>query len=156
MINKHVHGLGDIVWLLLHNKALVAAIMASVVAQVLKLFTYYIQEHRINFRHLVTTGGMPSSHTAMVCALATSIGMLHGWKSSEFAIAFVFSSIVMYDAAGVRRAAGKQAKILNQIMDDVVNRGRITGGKLTELIGHTPLEVFAGAILGVLIAFIMF
>ncbi|MFC1595883.1 divergent PAP2 family protein [Candidatus Margulisiibacteriota bacterium] len=151
-----VKDIGEIITLIWQNQPLVIAISALVIAQVLKGLTYYFKEKKIDFRHLVSTGGFPSSHTAMVCALATAVGLQNGWASPLFALAFVFASIVMYDAAGVRRAAGKQARILNQIMEDVLSKGHFPGEKLTELLGHTPFEVFAGFVLGIFIAYIMY
>jgi len=149
---KNINEFSTLIW---QNKPLVIAISAMLMAQLLKGITYYLKERKINFRHLVSTGGMPSSHTAMVSALATAVGLYNGWDSALFGLAVVFASIVMYDAAGVRQAAGKQARILNQMVEDVFSKGRFTGAKLTELLGHTPLEVFAGAVLGILLAIVM-
>ena len=109
---------------------------------------------KINFRRVLGAGGMPSSHTACVCSLATSIGMTDGigFGSPYFALAAVFCFIVMYDAAGVRRAAGKQAAILNKIIE---NDGSLNvQEKLVELLGHTPLEVLVGMIVGIIIGVI--
>ncbi|MFA5927759.1 MAG: divergent PAP2 family protein [Candidatus Margulisiibacteriota bacterium] len=153
---RPVKDLGQITNLIAMNKPLAAALISLVAAQLLKLITYFFHTRKWNFRHLVTSGGLPSSHTSMVAALATAVGLDNGWSSPNFAISFVFSCIVMYDAAGVRRAAGKQARVLNQIMVDLVNKKNIPGEKLSELLGHTPFEVFAGATLGVLIAFLLY
>lgn len=139
------------------NYSLVCAGISWVVAQVMKSFIWMIQNRKFSFVSLVASGGMPSSHSATVCALATSIGRLKGFTSPEFATAFILAFIVMYDAAGVRRAAGEQAKILNHIVDDL-GRGDTEHmpKRLKELIGHTPLQVFAGAILGIMIALIQY
>ena len=102
-----------------HNQVLVVALLACFTAQGIKLIIELIKNHKVNFRYLVTTGGMPSAHSALVGALATGIGQTKGWSSPEFAIACLFAVIVMYDAAGVRQAAGKQAKLLNQIVDEL-------------------------------------
>lgn len=140
---------------LISNIHINIALVAMLTAQVLKIFFYYIKHKKFNFRVLVQTGGMPSSHTAFVIALTTSIGITEGWKSVSYAIALIFSSIVMYDAAGVRRAAGRQAMVLNKLMDELTREKKIKEERLKELLGHTPMEVFFGFLLGILIAFIM-
>jgi len=111
----------------------------------------------LDFSRMVGAGGMPSSHSAFVTALTTAVGQKSGWNSPELAISLVFALIIMYDAAGVRRAAGKQARILNQIMEDLQQGEKLysEGEKLKELLGHTPVEVFAGAILGIGVALIL-
>lgn len=98
---------------------------------------------------------MPSSHTSFVTSLATVVGMVEGFHSTNFAIAVVFAAIVMYDAAGVRRAVGKQATILNQMLEDLQHGKLIQNEKLKELIGHTPFEVLGGAILGIIVALVL-
>ena len=135
------------------NEHIRIAVLAMLIAQALKIFFYFLRHRRMNFRVLVQPSGMPSSHTAMVLALTASIGFADGWISNTFAIALIFSVIVMYDAAGVRQAAGKQARILNMLMDDLFAKKRINETRLKELLGHTPLEVFFGALLGVFLAF---
>ncbi len=131
------------------------ALIAMLVAQVLKIFFYSIKHKKINFKVFVQTGGMPSSHTAMVMGMTTSVGVTEGWNSVAFALALIFSFIVMYDAAGVRRAAGRQAIVLNKIIDDLVAKKAIKEQRVKEFLGHTPLEVFFGFLLGVAIAFIV-
>lgn len=138
---------------LLQNKHLMCAFGAMLVAQLLKLIFEYRKNKKLNFRILTQSGGMPSSHTAMVSALATAVGLYDGFTSVSYAIAVIFALIVMYDSAGVRQAAGKQARILNQIMNDLGEK-KLKGDKLRELIGHTPLEVIAGGFLGIIYAFI--
>ena len=98
---------------------------------------------------------MPSSHSSFVTSLATLVGLERGFNSTDFAIVVVFALIIMYDASGVRRAVGKQATILNQIVDDVHHGKHIEQEKLKELIGHTPIEVWMGAILGIVVALVM-
>ncbi|MGE5552778.1 MAG: divergent PAP2 family protein [Betaproteobacteria bacterium] len=137
---------------LVGNPVLEVSFLAWFIAQSLKVILTLVTERRFNFRRFVGAGGMPSSHSAFVTSLATAIGQRTGWDSSLTALAWVFAMIVMYDAAGVRQAAGKQAEILNQIVDDLYHGGRVREDRLKELIGHTPVEVFAGAILGVLVA----
>ncbi|MEM1368676.1 MAG: divergent PAP2 family protein [Cyanobacteria bacterium P01_H01_bin.15] len=132
------------------NHILLAAISACLLAQVCKVLVCVVQTGKIDFRYLVTTGGMPSAHSALVGALATGVGRSMGWSSAEFAIACLFAVIVMYDAAGVRQAAGKQARVLNQIVDQVFREDmELDGERLKELLGHTPAQVLVGLILGV-------
>jgi acid phosphatase family membrane protein YuiD len=143
---------------LIHNQVLLTALVACFLAQGLKLVVEVVQHQRFNFRVLVETGGMPSSHSALVAALATSIGQSMGWDSNEFAVATIFAIIVMYDAAGIRWAAGEQAKILNQILEDPQLqpiKERLQD-PLKELLGHTRLEVLVGSCLGVAVSFITF
>ncbi len=125
--------------------------IAWAVAQGLKLITWALSAREWNFKRLVEPGGMPSSHSAFVTSLATAIGMTVGFDSVLFALSFAFAMIVMYDASGVRRAAGKQAKVLNAILEDL-NRRELHPERLRELLGHTPFEVVVGALLGILIA----
>lgn len=137
------------------NQALLAGVIGSVIAQLIKFFTVLIRDRRIDVRTLVTTGGMPSSHTALVAGLATSVGLLEGFTSTIFDVSLVLAMVVMYDAAGVRRAAGKQARIINRIIFDLQHSLSFKESHLKELLGHTPLEVIGGAILGVLVALVL-
>ncbi len=140
-----------------HNQILVVALLACFTAQGLKVIIELIKDRSVNFRHLVSTGGMPSAHSALVGALATGIGQTMGWSSPEFAIACLFAVIVMYDAAGVRQAAGKQAKILNQITDELFqDEHNLNEEKLKELLGHTPFQVVVGLALGITISMLSF
>lgn len=140
----------------LHNEILMTALLSWLVAQMIKVFTVLVRQRRLDFEVLFGSGGMPSSHSAMVTSVATAIGRYNGWNSHLFALAAVVALVVMYDAAGVRRAAGKQAKLLNQIVDDINHhRKEKTQEKLKELLGHTPVEVFAGALLGMAMALIL-
>ncbi|MGK7898167.1 MAG: divergent PAP2 family protein, partial [Xenococcus sp. (in: cyanobacteria)] len=133
------------------------ALLACFTAQGLKVIIELIKDRNVNFRHLVSTGGMPSAHSALVGALATGIGQTMGWSSPEFAIACLFAVIVMYDAAGVRQAAGKQAKILNQITDELFQEEHnLNEEKLKELLGHTPFQVVVGLALGITISMLSF
>ena len=134
------------------NRVFMAAAWAWAVAQTLKVLFYSMRERRVNLRWLVTMGGMPSSHSATVAGLATAVGLREGVRSTPFAIALAFALVVMYDAAGVRRAAMTQARILNQIVDELFQGHPISETRLRELLGHTPVEVFVGAILGIAIA----
>ena len=146
-------------WLkeLLANEILISAIVSWFVAQTIKVLLVLIEDKKINFERFVGSGGMPSSHTSFVTAMATSVALNEGLSSPLFAVGATLALVVMYDASGVRRAAGKQAEILNKIVENFGReRLEITGGRLKELLGHTPLEVFAGAILGIAIAFLSY
>ncbi len=134
-----------------NNEVLIVSILAWAIAQFLKIVTWALISKKVNFRRLVEPGGMPSSHSAFVTSLATGIGIKEGFSSTPFALAMVFSLIVMYDAAGVRRAAGKQATVLNSIIEDL-NRRELHPERLKELLGHTPVEVVIGALLGIVVA----
>lgn len=134
-------------------KFLIIPVIAWFTVQIFKLVSDAIIHKRVNFRRFVETGGMPSSHSAVVTSLMTAIGMSEGFDSPIFAVSFVFSFIVMYDAAGVRRAAGKQASILNQL----INSKQVkvdTNEKLKELLGHTPIQVFVGALYGIVVGYL--
>jgi uncharacterized protein len=140
---------------ILDNRILLVAVAACLIAQVLKLIIDTIQNGKVSAKVLTTTGGMPSAHSALVTALAAGVGENLGWKSAEFAIATIFAIVVMYDAAGVRQAAGKQARILNQMMDELFSDDhKFNEEKLKELLGHTPVQVIAGSILGVAISWL--
>ena len=135
---------------ILDNQVLLVALLACFIAQGLKLVIELIKNGKVDLRFLVTTGGMPSAHSALVASLATGVGQTVGWSSAEFAIACLFAVIVMYDAAGVRQAAGKQARILNQILDEFFQEGKdFDGERLKELLGHTPFQVLVGLALGI-------
>jgi len=139
---------------LAQNIVLVSAITAWFMAQVLKTLTSYWKHGEFNAERLVGAGGMPSSHTALVVGLASAVGLNDGIQSSLFAITVVLASIVMYDAAGVRRAAGKQAKVINKLVRQMRVEHTVHDIKLKELLGHTPLEVMAGALLGFAVAYL--
>jgi uncharacterized protein len=140
---------------ILDNRVLIIALLACLVAQALKLLVELVRHGKVNVRTLVGTGGMPSAHSALVTALATGIGQTIGWASGEFALACVFAIIVMYDAAGVRQAAGKQARILNQMIDEFFHENAtFNEDRLKELLGHTPVQVFAGSALGIAVSWI--
>jgi acid phosphatase family membrane protein YuiD len=133
------------------NPTLKAALFAWFLAQALKFIINLLIKQKVDLTRLIGAGGMPSSHSALVTSLSVSVGRVEGWSSTLFTITIIYAFIVMFDAAGVRRAAGKQAKVLNQILDDIYHGTHISQDKLKELIGHTPIEVLAGAALGILI-----
>jgi hypothetical protein len=136
------------------NKIFMTTLAAWVIAQAIKVSIGVIRQRKFDFRWLIGTGGMPSSHAAGASCLATAIGLEYGFNSVYFAIACSFAIVVMFDAQGVRRATGRQARILNKITEDIYWQGRIDEGRLRELVGHTPIEVIAGFLLGVIIAFL--
>lgn len=137
-----------------NNYGLWIPVITWFLVQTLKVISDLLVHKKLNIKRLWGSGGMPSSHSAFVTSLTTVAALSKGLESLEFAICIIFSAIVMYDAAGVRRAAGKQAKVLNQIIE---NDGDINiQEKLVELLGHTPFEVLAGAIVGVLMAIVLY
>lgn len=138
------------------NQVIMVTMFAWLLAQSMKLVIDKIRYKKVDFTRLVGAGGMPSSHSAFVTSLAAAIAFKHGLQSTYFALAFSFMAVVMYDAAGVRRAAGKQAVVLNKIIRDLYSKEHsFKKESLKELIGHTPVEVFAGAVLGLLVAIFM-
>lgn len=128
------------------------AFLGWIVAQLIKLVTDLATTGRIDFSYLVSTGGMPSAHSSMACGLATGIGLTEGFGSPIFVFALAFAAVTMFDAAGVRNAAGQQARLLNQIADELFRDGHFNAPKMKELLGHTRLEVFAGMATGVAVA----
>jgi acid phosphatase family membrane protein YuiD len=135
---------------------LLPAILAWAIAQILKVGVVSVRKRHLDLRVLAETGGMPSSHSAIVAALTTSVGRLNGLTSDTFAIALIFSIVVMYDAQGVRRAAGLQASVLNRLVDDLMAQRGIQETRLRELLGHTPVEVLVGAALGIVVGLLPF
>lgn len=130
------------------------AFSGIIIAQFIKCLLHLIVKRKLDIRLFTTTGGMPSSHSAGVMGLSTSVGLIQGFSSIEFAIALGYAFIVMYDAAGVRRAAGKQAACLNRIIMDIYKQDlQEAGGKLKELLGHTPMQVFVGALFGIVYSY---
>lgn len=138
-------------------EAIFAGLFAAMLAQLIKVVTYLCTHKKINFKIFTTTGGMPSSHTAGVIALSTSVALIEGIDSMLFAVSIGFSLVIMQDAAGLRRAAGKTAATLNRLVDEFVQKNQEVKpyAVLKELLGHTPLEVFCGMILGILVSLIV-
>lgn len=134
------------------NDVLGVCVVAWLVAQLSKPVLHYAHTRRVNLRYLVSAGGMPSSHSAVVVALATRIGVDTGLSSIVFALSAVFAAVVMYDAAGVRRAVSLQARILNRMLTEMIEAQHFNEERLRELVGHTPFEVFVGALIGALTA----
>lgn len=127
-----------------------------IIAQAIKVVLGVFRERRFNFRWFVGSGGMPSSHAAGVSALATSIGVTYGFDSALFAVVLTFTLIVLFDAQGVRLATGRQAEILNKMLDDMYWKKKLDEDKLKELIGHTPIEVWAGTALGIVVSLLLY
>src|SRR6266487_644500 len=140
---------------LLDNRVLLAAFLAWAVAQVTKTVYELFKERKLMLGRLVSSGGMPSSHSALVTGLATATGRVAGIGSPVFAITVVLAGIVMYDAAGVRRAVSIQARILNQMIDEAFQGHPFAEKRLRELIGHTPIQVLAGGLLGIGVGLLM-
>ena len=140
---------------LLTNRIFMSAVMGWLIAQVLKVIIYAVINRELKLERFVGSGGMPSSHSATVCALVTATILEYRTSSFEFAIAGVFAIIVMYDARGVRLETGKQAEAINQLFELLTDHKIEPVVKLKELVGHTPLQVVAGAILGVIVALLM-
>jgi acid phosphatase family membrane protein YuiD len=137
---------------LLANDVLIVSLLALGLAQLSKLLIFVLREGKLRVRYIATLGGMPSSHSAFVTAMATRVGMEYGVQSGLFAVAAIFAAIVLYDAAGLRRAVSHQAMILNRILEEVIEYQRFNEKRLLELLGHTPFEVFVGLLLGVVVA----
>jgi uncharacterized protein len=140
---------------LFENRILVASFIAWAIAQLSKTVYELIRYRELRLSRLVSAGGMPSSHSALVVALATATGRIAGFASAAFAISLVLAVIVMYDAAGVRRAVSIQARILNQMIDEAFQGKPFAEKRLRELIGHTPTQVIVGGLLGIGVALVV-
>lgn len=136
------------------NKIFMTTLAAWAIAQTVKVSIGAVRQRRFDFRWFVGTGGMPSSHAAGASCLATAIGLSYGFDTVYFALSASFALVVMFDAQGVRRATGKQAQVLNKITEDIYWQGKVNENRLRELIGHTPVEVIVGFLLGSLIAIV--
>lgn len=138
----------------MQSQVLWVSLFACFLAQVLKVVVVLVKDRKMNFRYLVSAGGMPSSHSSLVVSLAYGVGAIDGWGSTTFAVSVVLAMVVMYDATGVRQAAGKQARVLNKILEDWERTQSyvISEERLKELLGHTPRQVLMGALLGVAVA----
>jgi acid phosphatase family membrane protein YuiD len=141
---------------LTRNAILWAAICSWAAAQLIKILIELIKKKKFNLSLIISSGGMPSSHSSFVTAMAMSVGLYEGFSSTIFAIGAVFSLVVMYDAAGVRRAAGYQAAAINMLFKLFEDQGIKLDKNLKELLGHTPVEVAAGALLGILVAILLY
>lgn len=140
---------------ILKNQVLTCAAISWFVAQLIKVFLTLLIEGTLKLERLHGSGGMPSAHTATIVSASTAIGLLEGFASPVYGFSLIMAFIVMYDASGVRRSVGKQAKLLNNMIQDLQNHKFLGEERLKELIGHKPTEVAAGAILGVIMANIL-
>jgi len=143
---------GGVVRFVAWNPPLILAVGAMISAQLFKFVTALAVRRAVDFTRLLGTGGMPSSHSASVTALSVAVGLGEGFGSALFGAVAFLSLIVMYDATGIRRAAGRQAQILNRVLEDLKDLHKLQGERLKELLGHTPLEVLVGAAYGAFIA----
>lgn len=140
---------------ILRNKFIIVPFVLWLCIQIFKTVTELVVNKKFNVKRLIGAGGMPSSHSAVVTSLAILIGKEYGFGSGIFALALIFAFVVMYDAAGVRRAAGKQARILNQILETPGLTSVQVQEKLVEVLGHTPVQVFVGATIGFIVGTIV-
>lgn len=148
--------MGEYLIQIVKNRIFMTTLLASFIAQLFKVIAGVVRYRKFDFRWFVGSGGMPSSHAAGASCLATCTGLNYGFDSVYFALAASFALVVMFDAQGVRRAAGKQARILNKITEDIYWSGKIKETRLRELIGHTPTEVIVGFFLGIAVAFLSY
>lgn len=137
---------------LFRNVTFWSAFFAWMAAGLVKMAGNMRRTKRVDFQYLVSLGGMPSAHSAMVSALTTSVGLNSGFGSTLFVVSFAFAIIVMFDASTVRRATGQQARLLNQMVDELFKQHRFSEQKLLELLGHTRMEVLAGMMVGIVVA----
>ena len=137
------------------NQVFLATLSAWLLAQVIKVIIGLKKERRFNFRWIFEPGGMPSAHTATVAALSTAVGLHFGFDTGLFGVTVIFAVMIMFDAGGFRRMVGRQATILNKIIDDVYAKKKVEEEKVRELLGHTPVQVIAGAALGILVALVL-
>ena len=141
---------------ILNNKVLVIPFLVLIITQVFKTIYFSIKNKKLDLFTLLTTGGLPSSHSALVSSLATVVLKVNGAGSAEFALAVILAIIVMYDASGIRKAAGEHAKILNEMMEEKEYYSSKEYKKLKELLGHTKLEVFIGLLTGIFLTIVLY
>jgi len=137
------------------NIILWTAVISWAIAQLIKVLIELAKFKKFNPALIISSGGMPSSHTSFVTAMSTAVGLIEGFDSTFFAMCVITSLVVMYDAAGVRRAAGEQAWVINQLVENIESAGIVLDKKLKELLGHSPIEVACGALLGIIVAAII-
>lgn len=140
---------------LLNNRVLIIALIAWGLAQFLKVPVYYLVTRKFNWALMFSSGGMPSSHSALMTSVTTAIGLYAGFDSPVFALAFAISMVVTYDAAGVRRQAGFHAEKINLMITELLSGHPISEERLKEVLGHTPRQVFVGSLLGVVMAILL-
>ncbi len=138
------------------NPTFWSGLIGWILAQIIKMILGLYRTSKINLAYIVSTGGMPSAHSSMASAIATSVALREGTDSTIFALALAFAVVVMFDAQSARRAISIQARILNQMIDEIFKTKHFPEGRLAELLGHTPIEVFIGMILGTLSALLVY
>ncbi len=138
------------------NRIFIITLSVWVIGQGIKIVINLLRGRKFNFKWLVGTGGMPSSHAAGVAALATSCGLEYGFQSGLFALSAIFALVTMFDAQGVRRSTGEQAEILNRVIEDMYWHQRVEVGRIREFMGHTPIQVMVGSLLGIGLAILFF
>lgn len=148
----YFRGMGETIFF---NPTFLSAFIGWFAAQFIKFSWNLVQNRTVDFRYMISTGGMPSAHSAAVSAMATSAGIREGFGSTTFAVGLVIALIVMFDAQSVRRAAGQQARLLNQIVQELFKEHHLSRNKLAELLGHTRLEVIAGMLIGIAIGVVV-
>ena len=134
------------------NEVLLIALITWALAQLIKPFTTYLIKHKWQWHMIFATGGMPSSHSTLMTSMAVAIGLIIGWNSPEFAIAFAVTAVVVADAAGVRRQAGFHAEAINVLVHELLEGHPLSDKQLREMLGHTPIEVLGGILWGILCA----
>ncbi len=156
MITKDIIINADFPDLFVANICFWASFWSWTIAQSIKMLSGLSRTRRLDFSYLVSTGGMPSAHSALVTGMATAVGLISGFGSTIFIVALTLAMITMFDASTVRRAAGLQARLLNEMLDELFKEHHLSERKLKELLGHTRLEVLMGAIVGILSALLVF
>jgi acid phosphatase family membrane protein YuiD len=146
----------QVLWSLLHHPMVLTVAAAWFTAQAVKVVIHFFRAGRMDWKLLAETGGMPSSHSALVTSMTTCVGMQAGWDSAPFLVALGFSIITMHDAAGLRMAAGRQAALLNQVVESLYQGRQAKPPRMKELLGHSPLQVLSGGALGIAVALALF
>ncbi len=141
---------------LARNRILWVTIIVWITGQSIKIIAYLLRGRRFNFRWITRTGGMPSSHAAGVTALSVCCGIEYGFQSGMFALAAIFAMVTMFDAQGVRRSTGEQAEVLNKVIDDMYWHKKVDVGRIREFVGHSPMQVLAGLVLGAGMAVLLY
>ena len=152
----HELDLSTITQQITRNRILWITILVWITGQGIKIVTNLLRGKKFNFRWVIGTGGMPSSHAAGVTALTTCCGLEYGFQSGMFALAFVFAMVTMFDAQGVRRSTGEQAEILNRVIDDMYWHKKVDMGRIREFVGHSPIQVLMGFVLGFAMALLLY
>lgn len=152
----HSFDLADVFVQMLSNRIFMITLAVWIIGQGIKIVINLLRGKKFNFKWFLGTGGMPSSHAAGVAALATACGLEYGFQSGLFALAAVFAMVTMFDAQGVRRSAGVQAEVLNKVIDDMYWHKRVEIGRIKEFVGHTPVQVMVGSLLGIGLAILFY